>query len=77
MKRGMVSSNAENIPERLGTGVGGSDNTQAPSAALTQRWTCVKAKCNTGNYIPYNDTLEVRRYAGSPQIVGLKRMSCR
>jgi len=46
-KGGRVSSNTEEIPERVNNGVGGSNNAQALPAAHTQRWTCMGgAKCN-------------------------------
>jgi len=48
-KAGTVSFNTEDIPERVDTGVGGSNNAQTLSAALTHRWTCVGAKCNKGD----------------------------
>ena len=48
-KGGRVSSNTEDIPERVDTSIGGSNNARALSAALTHRWTCVGAKCNKGD----------------------------
>jgi len=44
---GKVSSDAEDIPERLDAGVEESNNAQSLSATLIHRWTCVGEKCNT------------------------------
>jgi len=43
-RRGKVSSNTEEIPERVNTGVGGSNNARALPAAHTQRWTFMGSK---------------------------------
>jgi len=43
-KGGKVSSKTEEIPERVDTGVGGSNNARALPATHTQRWTCVGGK---------------------------------
>jgi len=40
------SFDIEDMPERVDTGIGGSDNTQVLSTTLTLRWKCVGAKCN-------------------------------
>jgi len=42
--------NSEDVPERMDTGVGRLNNAQALFTALTIRWTCVGAECNTDKY---------------------------
>ena len=37
----------EDLPESMDTGVGGSNNAQALSTAVTSWWACMGAKCNT------------------------------
>ena len=53
-KGGRVSSDT-NIPDSMSTGVGGSNNAEAVSAALILRWTCVGAKCNADEIILWRD----------------------
>jgi len=43
-KEGSVVSNREEMPERVDTGVGGSNNARTLLAAHTQRWTCIGGK---------------------------------